>query len=254
MIQIQGLNKTFYDPKRGEIKAVRDVHLKVEQGEIFGVLGPNGAGKTTLLRMLGTVLTPTSGAASVNCHYLSTDPDQVKRSIGYLSGNTKLYGRLTPRELLTYFGRLYDMTYEKIRARCEEVFRLLDMTSFSDQRIDKLSTGQTQKTSIARCILHEPPVLILDEPTLGLDILTGRTITEFIKDAAARGITIVFSTHYMHDAERLCHRIALMHKGAVLDVDTMAGYREKTGMMTLSDVFLYYIERHDSSDGGEETA
>jgi len=242
MIKIENISKTFCDSSRGEIEAVLPTSLEVEKGEIFGLLGPNGAGKTTLLRMLSTVLTPTSGTAWINGFELKKDPENIKKSIGFLSGNTKPYGRLTPRELLNYFGALYDMTKRDIREKSEKIFELLDMNEFVNQRIDKLSTGMTQKTSISRCLLHDPPVLVLDEPTLGLDILTGKTIIEFIRTSAKNGKTIIFSTHYMTEAELLCDRIGLLHKGKLIDVDTLQKYKEKTGKTNLSDIFMTKIE------------
>ncbi|MDZ7724185.1 MAG: ATP-binding cassette domain-containing protein [candidate division KSB1 bacterium] len=242
MIETQAICKTFYGQKHRDIHAVRETTLTVREGEIFGLLGPNGAGKTTLLRMLSTVLTPTSGTARINGISLQASQEGIKKSIGFLSGNTRLYGRLTPRELLSYFGALYEMSAEQIKTRAEEIFDMLDMHEFADQRVEKLSTGQTQKTSIARTILHDPPVYILDEPTLGLDILTGRTIIKFIRESAARGKTVLFSTHYMEEAEMLCDRIALMHQGNILDVDTLENLKKRKKAPHLADVFLAYIE------------
>ncbi len=241
MIKTENLSKTFWDRKRGEIRAVLPINLEVSKGEIFGLLGPNGAGKTTFLRMLATVLTPTSGTAFINDYELKTQSDEIKKSIGFLSGNTKLYGRLSPRELLQYFGELYEIPLQQVKQRSEEIFELLDMQEFVDQRIEKLSTGQTQKTSIARCILHDPQVFILDEPTLGLDVLTSRTIIQFIRSSAQAGKTILFSTHYMQEAEYLCHRIGLLHRGKILDIDTFTGFKEKTNLENLSEIFLHYI-------------
>lgn len=241
MIKTDNLSKTFWDRKRGEIQAVLPTSFEIAQGEIFGLLGPNGAGKTTFLRMLATVLSPTSGTAIINNFELKKQADDIKKSIGFLSGNTKLYGRLTSRELLQYFGELYDLPPQHIRERGTEIFNLLDMHEFVDQRIEKLSTGQTQKTSIARCILHDPPVFILDEPTLGLDVLTSRTIIQFIRTSAQEGKTILFSTHYMQEAEYLCHRIGLLHRGKILDIDTFDGFKEKTRLTNLSEIFMHCI-------------
>ena len=245
MININSISKTFADSVRGEIKAVKPTSFSVKKGEVFGLLGPNGAGKTTLLRMLSTVLTPTSGDADINGFNILESPQDVKKSIGFLSGNTKPYGRMTPRELLIYFGTLYDMKDEQVLKRSYQIFKMLDMHSFVDQRIDKLSTGQTQKSSIARCLLHNPPVLILDEPTLGLDILTGRTIIDFIRSSAERGHTIIFSTHYMAEAESLCDRIGLMHKGSLIEVGTLQELKERSGKTNLNDLFLEFIEKEE---------
>jgi sodium transport system ATP-binding protein len=241
MIHTIGLGRDFWDPKRGEIRALLPTSLEVPAGQVFGILGPNGAGKTTLLRMLATVIKPTSGTAVVAGFDIVQSPMSVKKSIGFLSGNTRLYGRLTPRELLRYFGPLYDMDPARTEARSREVVELLGMADFLDQRIEKLSTGQTQKTSIARCLLHDPPVLILDEPTLGLDIMTSRTIIDFIKDSAKAGKAVIFSTHYMEEAELLCDRIGLLHQGRLMDVDSLDGFRRKTGALHLSDIFLSQV-------------
>ncbi len=246
MIEIKQLSKTFWDRRRGEFAAVHPISFHIRKGEIFGLLGPNGAGKTTLLRMLATILTPTSGTAFINGYDLRNDPDKIKKSIGFLSGNTRLYGRLSPRELLRYFGELYDMPHALIQERTSNILDLLRMTEFADQRIDSLSTGQMQKTSIARCILHDPPVFIFDEPTLGLDVLTSRTIIRFIQESARNGKTVIFSTHYMQEAERLCHRIGLLHLGRLLDIDSLIGFRQKTRIPHLTDIFLSYID-HDES-------
>ena len=192
MIEVKSLTKNY-----GSIAAVQDLSFEIGKGEIVGFLGPNGAGKTTLLRMLGTILSPTSGECWVNGLRASEHPNEARRHIGFLSGNTRLYGRLTGREVLRYFGRLYGMRDDDIARRTEDICAWLRMGDFLDRRIDSLSTGQTQRVSIARVVLHEPQVLILDEPTLGLDILTSTSIIEFIQSARLRGHTILYSTHYM---------------------------------------------------------
>ena len=242
MIKTVEIQKTFNDPRRGEIQAVRPTSLEIQRGEIFGLLGPNGAGKTTLLRMLATILSPTAGTALIHGFDLRKFPEKIKKIIGFLSGNTKLYARLSPRELLNYFGALYDIAPADIRARSTEIFNMLDMHAFADQRIEKLSTGQIQKTSIARTILHDPPIYILDEPTLGLDILTSRSIIQFIRESSELGKTILFSTHYMEEAEMLCDRIGLLHQGKLLDVDSLENLRNKRNLSHLADIFLAAIE------------
>jgi len=249
IIHVENISKSFWDRSRGEINAVLPTSFQLERGEIFGLLGPNGAGKSTLLRMLATILKPTSGNIFVNNYDVRNDPVMIKKSIGFLSGSTRLYGRLTPRELLHYFGALYEMESDEIQQRCDEIFKLLDMTDFIDVRIEKLSTGQTQKTSIARCILHDPPVFILDEPTLGLDILTSRSILEFIRLAAARGKTVILSTHYMEEAELLCNRIAFMHQGQIIAIDDLKGYQKKSQKNHLGEIFLHYISSDQSHAG-----
>ncbi|OYV03480.1 ABC transporter ATP-binding protein, partial [candidate division bacterium WOR-3 4484_18] len=206
MIEVDGLVKIFSDRKRGEVRAVDGICFEVNPGEIFGLLGLNGAGKTTTLRMLATILTPTAGTAKVDGYDICENPVEVRRRVGFLSGDTGLYHRLTPRELLNYFGELYGMDKKRIDDRMEELSTLLDMGGFLDVKIDKLSQGMKQKTSIARTLMHDPQVLLLDEPIKGLDVLTSLNIIEFIRNSKRMGKTIVFSTHVMREAERLCDR------------------------------------------------
>jgi sodium transport system ATP-binding protein len=250
MLTTNGLTRRFWNKDKGEITAVDSVSLSIEQGEVFGLLGPNGAGKTTFLRMLATVLTPTSGTATINGYDLLTEQHQIKQSIGFLSGNTNLYGRLTPRELLQYFGELYGLSDRQIKKRCQKIFTMLEMDDFLGQRIESLSTGQTQKTSIARCLLHDPAIYIFDEPTLGLDIMTSRTIIDFIRQEADRGKTVLFSSHQMEQAEVLCDRIGLLHKGVLLDVDTLVNYKQKKARDNLRDIFFNYIEELEGEKDG----
>ncbi|GMW02882.1 MAG: ABC transporter ATP-binding protein [Candidatus Hydrogenedentota bacterium] len=225
------------------MEAVRGASFTVDPGEIFGLLGPNGAGKTTLLRMLGTIMPPTSGHCWIGDVRTDQQPQEARRRLGFLSGNTKLYGRLTPRELMRYFGRLYGMASNDIEKRSQELIDLLDMGTFRDRRCDTLSTGQAQRVSIARVILHDPQVLILDEPTLGLDIVTSRTILQFIQGARARGHTIIFSTHYMTEAEMLCDRVGLIYQGEILSIGSKESLYQETGTNNLQDAFLARVEQ-----------
>ncbi len=245
MLRAEELRKVFRTPRAGVVEAVRGATFEVAAGEVFGLLGPNGAGKTTLLRMLATIIVPTSGRCFVNGVAADEAPDQIRASIGFLSGSTRLYGRLTGREVLRYFGRLYGMRAADIRRRVEEITALLDMAEFIDRRCDTLSTGQTQKVSIARVILHDPQVLILDEPTLGLDIMTSAAILSFISDARARGRAIIFSTHYMSEAEMLCDRVGLLHQGALFAVDSKAALCEQTGTADLRGAFLKLVAERE---------
>lgn len=242
LIEATDISKSFLAPRGKTVDAVRHVSLQVGRGEILGLLGPNGAGKTTFLRILGTLISPTAGACWLNGTLMSDNPEQARRDIGFLSGNTKLYGRLTVREMLRYFGRLYQMEEAKIAQRTDELAELLDMREFVDRRCETLSTGQTQKASIARVILHDPKLLILDEPTLGLDIMTARTIMDFIASARDRGHSIIFSTHHMTEAELLCDRIALMYRGEILMNDTQAVICERTGTTNLQAAFLSMVD------------
>jgi sodium transport system ATP-binding protein len=247
MIRAEGLGKEFTGPKGEPVVAVKNATLAVRAGEILGLLGPNGAGKTTLLRMLATIIKPSSGECWIAGQSAKVAAGKARRQIGFMSGNTRLYGRLKAREMLLYFGRLYGMSDQAIAQRTEELATTLDMKPFMEQRCDTLSTGQTQKVSIARVLLHDPPVLILDEPTLGLDIMTSTAILDFILDARSRQHSIIFSTHYMTEAELLCDRVGLMHSGEIMAVDTKQGLYDATGTKNLHDVFMAYVRRHAAS-------
>jgi sodium transport system ATP-binding protein len=238
MIEVRGLTKTFQDQKRGAVHALDHVSFAVRRGEIFGVLGPNGAGKTTTLRLLATVLAPSEGTAELGGYDIVREPEKVRKQIGFLSGDMGLYARLTPREILRFFARLNGMSGEKLRARIEQIVAQLEMGSFADTKTDRLSTGMKQKTAIARSVIHDPPILILDEPTYGLDVPTSRLIENFILDARAAGKCIVFSTHMMEEAEYLCDRIAVIHEGRVRIVGTMDELRAHTGKRRLREIFL----------------
>jgi sodium transport system ATP-binding protein len=238
MIQVQELTKTFEDPKRGTHLAVDRVTFDVKAGEVFGLLGPNGAGKTTTLRLLGTLLKPTSGTATLDGCDINTDPGKVRAHIGFLSGDMGLYARLTPREILDFYGRLNEMPNELRRKRMAELFALFDMNSFADVRTDKLSTGMKQKTAIARTMLHDPPILILDEPSSGLDVPTARTIEAAIMAAKKSGKCIIYSTHVMEEAEYLCDRIGVISGGQLKITGTMEELRAATGKHRLREIFL----------------
>jgi len=245
MIKAEHLGKTFFDKKRGTVTAVSDISFECHPGEVFGILGPNGAGKTTLLRMLATILEPTAGTATVGGYDIRTSPQQVRESIGYLSGSTALYERMTAREMIYYFGSLYGMSSSLIKERSEAIFTELDMNSFADGRCDKLSTGQKQRVSIARAILHQPPVIFFDEPTNGLDIITARTITRFIQRCRNEGRTVVFSTHIMSEVEAICDRIAVVYQGAIVAIGTLDELRARTAKQAIEHVFLTLIGEDD---------
>jgi len=238
MIQVEGLSKTFQDKKRGEVHALDRVSFEVNPREIFGILGPNGAGKTTLLRLLATVLTPTDGTATVNGFEVRRDAAAVRGSIGFLSGDMGLYGRLTAREILRLFGRLGGMDEAVLPARIDDVIARLDIGRYAETRIDKLSTGMRQRVAIARTIVHDPPVLILDEPTYGLDVPGARLIERFILESRNQGKCIVLSTHVMEEAEYLCDRIAVIHEGRLRIIGTMEELRAATGKSRLREIFL----------------
>lgn len=243
VLKVSDLTKRF-----GDFTAVNGVSFEIRPGQILGLLGPNGAGKTTTLRMLATILEPTSGTATVAGFDIRTQPEDVRRNIGYLSGSTALYERLTAREMVAYFGELNGMTAAEIKPRIEEIFTELDMQEFADRRCDKLSTGQKQRVSIARTIIHRPPVLFFDEPTSGLDILSADTILRFIRRCRNEGRTVVFSTHIMSEVEALCDRIAVIYKGRIAGIGTLEALRARTGHQAFENVFrsLIGIETNDA--------
>jgi len=241
MVETQEICKTFHDKKRGVINAVDHVTLAAQPGEIFGILGPNGAGKTTLLRMLATILQPTSGTGTIAGFDILTQPEKVRQSIGYLTGTANLYERLSARESIEYFGALYGLTPEQIKQRSEEIIDDLDMREFVDARADKLSTGQKQRVSIARAIIHRPPVLFFDEPTSGLDVVASRTVTRFIRRCKVEGRTVIFSTHIMSEVEAMCDRIAVIYQGKVAAIGTLEELRAQTGKQAFEHVFLKLI-------------
>jgi len=242
VISVENLSKHFADKKRGLVKAVDELSFRSKAGTIFGLLGLNGAGKTTTLRMLATMLRPTAGTAKVAGFDIVTDSDKVKANIGFLTGSTGLYLRLTPREIIVYFGRLSGMDAADVKTRTERLIEMLDMGDFADRRIDKLSTGQKQKTSIARTLIHDPPILILDEPTSGLDVLTSRAIIELVRGAKNDGKCVIFSTHIMHEAAALCDEIAVIHQGRLRALGTLEDFRRKWGKENLDDIFVAIIE------------
>jgi sodium transport system ATP-binding protein len=241
LVTAAGLGKLYRGARGSETRAVEDVSFTCRAGEVFGLLGPNGAGKTTTLRMLSTVLAPTSGTATIAGHDVVREPGRVRAAIGFLSGNTGLYPRLTPREVLAYFGRLYRLPEEAIAERTATLSRLFGMDEFLDKRCDALSSGMKQKVNVARTVLHDPPVLILDEPTVGLDVLTSRTIVEFVRDCRARGKCVVFSTHIMGEVSRLCDRLAIVHKGRVQFLGTLEELRARSGA-DLEQAFIDVLE------------
>ncbi|RJP37685.1 MAG: ATP-binding cassette domain-containing protein [Phycisphaerales bacterium] len=238
MIVTENLSKSFPTPDGPDKYAVRDLNLRIEEGEIYGLLGPNGAGKTTTLRMLSGLVTPTAGTARLAGYDVAAQPFEVKRILGFLTANTGLYQRLTPRELLAYFGELHLMTRARARRRAEEIIDWLDMADFADLRCGSLSTGQRQRVNIGRVLVADPPILIMDEPTLGLDVLSNRTILEFIRRAGRSGKTIIVSTHYLDEAESLCDRIGLLHRGSIVAEGSLDELRQQTGEQRLSSIFL----------------
>lgn len=241
MIEARSLSKRFQDKKRGEIRAVESVSFSCQPGRIYGLLGANGAGKTTTLRMLATILEPSDGTAIVCGYDVVEHPEKVRANVGFLSTATALYPRLTAQEMVEYFGRLNGLDEPTLKKRVEDIFARLNMNEFRDRRCDKLSTGQKQKTSIARTLVHDPPVMIFDEPTTGLDVMTARTIINFIADCRDRGKTVIFSTHIMSEVERLCDSIGIIHDGKLLAEGTLAELRAKYAEHNLEEIIVKVV-------------
>lgn len=257
MLEAENLVKNFERNEKKHKKvvfsAVNHVSLRVREGEIVGVLGPNGAGKTTLLRMLGCLMQPTEGVIRYEDEQknLLTKQNDIKRQIGYLSGNTKLYGRLSTRELLTITGNIYGLSTEEIEQRIEKVIEILSLQDFVDNRIEKLSTGQTQRASISRCLIHSPKLYIFDEPTLGLDIMSSSAIIDFMQKEKARGKAVLYSTHYMEEAEMLCDRIMMLSHGRVIAQGTMDEIYAQTGCENLRSAFRTLMAQEIEDQTGQ---
>src|ERR1700726_145989 len=242
MIEALHLAKRFNDKKRGTVCAVNDVSFCCRQGQSYGLLGANGAGKTTTLRMLATILAPSEGTAIVAGYDVTEDPQIVRSRVGFLSAATALYGRLSAQEMVEYFGRLHGLEERTLQRRIDEIFERLEMNDFRDRRCDKLSTGMKQKVSIARTLVHDPSVMIFDEPTLGLDVMAARTIVGFIRECRAQGKTVIFSTHVMSEAEKLCDHIGIIHDGRLLAEGTLAELRARSGIQDLEDLFVKVVD------------
>jgi sodium transport system ATP-binding protein len=241
MISVHHLSKTFHDLHRGHVTALEDVSFDVQPGEVFGLLGPNGAGKTTAMRLLCTVLRPTAGTARVAGYDVVTHAEDVRRHIGFLSANTGVYDRMTAWEFVAYFGRLYQTSEELLRERMERVFTTLQMNDFRDVLGAKMSTGMRQKVSIARAIIHDPPVLIFDEPTAGLDVLVARAVLDSIERLRDLGKCVLFSTHIMREVERLCDHVAIVSRGQIRACGTLDELRASHGQDDLEELFFQLV-------------
>ncbi len=261
MIEAKGLTKQFeriildenkkYKKKKSNkeiFQAVNNISFKVPDGEILGILGPNGAGKTTLLRMLGSLMNPTSGEVVVQTKdgSILTDQVELKKSIGYLSGNTKLYHRLSTREMLQMLGDIYEIPKDIVKQRIEEIINLLDLKDFVDNRIERLSSGQVQRASIARCLIHDPDIYIFDEPTLALDIISADAIVNFMKEQKVRGKTVIYSTHYLEEAQFLCDRILMICKGEIVKEGTPQSIMQDTDTVNLRESFQKIMKEVES--------
>ncbi|MBC8095189.1 MAG: ABC transporter ATP-binding protein [Akkermansiaceae bacterium] len=245
---VRDLTKVYHEEGRGEIRAVDGISFECRPGEIFGMLGANGAGKTTTLRVLATILKPTSGTATLMGHDSVTQPEAIRRNLGFYSSTTALYPRLTARETLDFFGRINGFPPSRLRERVERLIARFGISDYADARVDRLSQGMKQKVSIARTVVHDPPVLIFDEPTVGLDVLNALEMQKVIAEFRAEGKTILFSTHIMSEAEKLCDRIAIVHRGRIHACDTLANLRTASGKHYLEDIFVHCIERANAGD------
>ncbi|MDR1728328.1 MAG: ABC transporter ATP-binding protein [Acidobacteriota bacterium] len=250
-VEVKEFAKTFYDEARGEVHAVKGVDFECRAGEVFGLLGANGAGKTTTLRMLSTVLRPTGGSARVCGHDVVEEGEAVRRSLGFYSASTALYPRLTARETVEFFARINQYPSERVHERVEYLIDRLGIRPYADARVDKLSSGMKQKVSIARTVAHDPPLLIFDEPTVGLDVLNALELQEVIREFRAQGKTVIFSTHIMSEAEKLCDRIAILHDGRIHASGTLEELRAYSGAHYLEDIFVHYVTAAQDGEGGE---
>ncbi|MEX2118121.1 MAG: ATP-binding cassette domain-containing protein [Pirellulales bacterium] len=245
MIHVQNLIKEYADLRRGKLVALGGISFDAYPGQIYGLLGPNGAGKTTALRIISTVLRPTSGSVTVNGCDVVTQPSQVRRQIGFMSANTGVYDRMTAWEMVDYFGRLYSIPEDRLHERMERVFDRLQMNEFRDLLGAKMSTGMKQKVSIARAIVHDPPVLIFDEATSGLDVLVARALLKTVAELREQGKCILFSTHIMREAEKLCDRLAIVHRGQMLAEGTLGDLADRYEERDLEELFFRLISSHD---------
>lgn len=241
MVEAQTLSKVFRAGGKDEVRAVDQVSFCARPGQITGLLGVNGAGKTTLMRLLSTVLRPTGGGGTVQGFNILTQAADVRQNLGFLSTSTALYGRLTGREMVDTFAGLYGFTGADRKDRVEEALRRVEAEPFCDRLCDTLSTGQKQRISIARALVHNPPVLLFDEPTAGLDILSAQTVLEFMETAREEGRTVILSTHIMSEVERLCDHVVVIHGGVKRAEGSTAQLREQTGFDTMERAFLSLV-------------
>lgn len=247
LVQVKNLRKSYADYQRDPFVAVESLSFSAKAGEVFGLLGPNGAGKTTALRILATVLQPTSGQAFISNFDVVSQAEMVRCSIGFVSNNTAIYERMTAWEMVEFFGRLYCVPISRLRERMESLFVQLKMTDFRDCPGARMSTGMKQKVSIARALIHDPPVLIFDEPTLGLDVLATRALHQIIIDLRDQGKCILFSTHIMREVERLCDRVAIMNRGQVLDSGSLPELSDRHKTSDFEELFYQLIMASEQS-------
>ena len=245
MIEIKNITKQFQkldeNKKKITFLADNDISFKVKEGEIVGLLGPNGAGKTTLLRMIAGIMTPNKGSVTIDGMNYKDNDLEIKKIISFLSGNTKLYKELSPNELMQMCGNYYKVDKETLDKRIKEIIKRFSMEKFQNQRIENLSTGQTQRVGIARCLVHNPKYYIFDEATSGLDIISSKVILDFIKEEKKNGKGVIYSTHYMEEAENICDRVVLVNKGEIIGTGTPEEILKKPKTSNLRDAFFALI-------------
>lgn len=245
MLEVNNLKKKFTrqdkNKKKTSFYAVNGVSFKAGKGEIIGILGPNGAGKTTMLRMLAGIMEQSEGTVEIDGQNYKRNSLDIKRKIAFLSGNTKLYNRLSAHELLQMCGKLYGMNIDDINKREKEILKLLNLEEIKNAKIGNLSTGQTQRVGLARCLVHNPQYYILDEATTGLDIISSQIILDFIKEEKKKGKTILYSTHYMEEAENICDKVLMINKGQVIETGTPEEIKVKTKTTNLRNAFFTLI-------------
>ena len=245
MIEVKNISKEFtkIDNNKKKIKflADNDISFTAKDGEILGILGPNGAGKTTLLRIIAGIMQPTSGEVIIDDKTYDKNDIEIKKQIAFLSGNTKLYKDISAIELLKMCADYYEVDNKTFNERLDETIKRFDMDSFKNQKIGSLSTGQTQRVGVARCIIHDPHYYIFDEATSGLDIISSQVILNFIKEEKKKNKCIIYSTHYMEEAENICDRVVLINKGKIIAIGTPSEVKQKTNTTNLRDAFLSLI-------------
>lgn len=251
MISVHELTRHFRSNGQSLV-AVDRLSFRVASGEVYGLLGPNGAGKTTTLRMILGLLAPTSGDAEVAGFRATDQPDEVKRRIGLVSASSGLYQWLTPREMLLFFADLYGVGPSQARRRLEELSALFDLGRFLDQRCATLSTGQKQRVTLARALMHDPPVMLLDEPTRGLDVIGTHVVFEYIAKLRSLGKAVVVSTHRLDEASHVCDRMGLLHRGRLRHEGTFAQLQQVTGKDNLFEMFLQLLGETDREEGAAE--
>lgn len=253
MIQVENVCKEFvltkklrkeYATKEKIAIAVDNVSFECKPGRIFSLLGPNGAGKTTTMRMISTLFTPTSGSIHISGINTAEQAEEARKKIGFLTGSTGLYQRLTPNELIKYYADLYQVKSVDFESRKKHLFDLLDMHDFQHKRIGKLSTGMKQKVSICRTMIHDPEVIVFDEPTSGLDVITAENIIKLIRDCKDQGKTVIFSSHIMSEVDLLCDDLAIIHKGKIIYNGEFKEFKSNMKTENLTTEFITLIHQN----------